>query len=213
MRGTVILLHGLLMRRPALLPMAWRLRKLGYRTGLFAYSSLWADPARAVDALAERLRALSPGPVHVLAHSLGGLVALEALRRHRDLPIGRVLCLGSPIAGSAAARGLQARGMGWISGRSGAFLRAGLDGLPPGIEVGMVAGSRPIGLGRLFGRFDGPHDGTVAVAETQLPGLAAHAVIHASHSGLIASAEAAALADRFFTSGGFGDDRPPAPPV
>jgi hypothetical protein len=68
----------------------------------------------------------------------------------------------------------------------------------------MIAGSRPLGLGRLFGRFEGPHDGTVAVAETRLPGLAAHALIRSSHSGLIVSPEAAELAARFLATGGFG---------
>jgi pimeloyl-ACP methyl ester carboxylesterase len=208
MRETVVLLHGLLMRRPALLPMAWRLRRRGFAPRLFGYSTLLADPEIAIEALARQLRALAPGPVHLLAHSLGGLIALETLRRHPEVPVGRVFCLGSPIAGSAAALGLQSRGWGWMPGRSGALLRAGVPALPAGFEVGMVAGSRPMGLGRLFGHFEGAHDGTVAVAETRLPGLAGHAVIHASHSGLILSREAADLAAAFFRDG-----RLPSPPV
>lgn len=213
MGETVVLLHGLLMRRPALLPMAWRLRRYGYAPRLFTYSSLFADPGVASDALAARLRALAPGPVHLLAHSLGGLVALETLHRHPGLPVGRVLCLGSPIAGSAAARGLRARGWPLVPGRSGPLLAAGIAALPAGVDVGMIAGMRAMGLGQFFGRFDGPSDGTVAVAETRLPGLAAHTVIEASHSGLIVSAVAAELAARFFATGAFGDGRPASPPV
>ena len=196
------------MRRPALLPMAWRLRRRGFVPRLFGYSTLRVDPAVAIEALAALLHAQGPGPVHLLAHSLGGLIALDALRRHPEVPVGRVFCLGSPIVGSAAALGLQSRGWGWMPGRSGALLRAGVPALPPGFEVGMVAGSRQVGLGRLFGHFEGAHDGTVAVAETRLPGLAAHAVIHASHSGLILSREAADLAAAFFRDG-----RLPSPPV
>lgn len=219
MGDTVLLLHGLLMRRPALVPMALRLRARGFAPRLFGYSTLLADPDIATAALAARLRALGPGPVHLLAHSLGGLVALETLRRHPGLPVGRVVCLGSPIAGSAAARGLEARGLGWIAGRSGALLRAGLPAVPEGVEVGMVAGTRRMGLGRFFGRFEGDSDGTVAVAETRLPGLAAHARIHASHSGLIVSREAADLSARFFRTGAFLEvagadgERGPMPPV
>jgi hypothetical protein len=86
----------------------------------------------------------------------------------------------------------------------------------------MVAGTRRMGLGRFFGQFEGDSDGTVAVAETRLPGLAAHALIHASHSGLIVSREAADLAARFFRTGAFvegfetpgaGGERRPMPPV
>ena len=210
---TVVLLHGLLMRRPALLPMAWRLRRRGFSPRLFTYSSLFADPEVATDALAARLRALAPGPVHLLAHSLGGLVALETLRRHPGLPVGRVLCLGSPIAGSAAARGLRARGWPFVPGRSGPLLAAGIAALPAGVDIGMIAGTRPVGLGKYFGRFDGPSDGTVAVAETRLPGLSAHVVIEASHSGLIVSPRAAELASTFFATGAFDGGRPASPPV
>ena len=213
MGETVVLLHGLLMRRPALLPMAWRLRRRGFVPRLFGYSTLRVDPAVAIEALAALLHAQGPAPVHVLAHSLGGLIALETLRRHTDLPVGRVLCLGSPIAGSAAARDLQARGWPLVPGRSGALLSAGVATLPAGVPVGMIAGSRPLGLGRFFGRFEGPSDGTVAVSETRLPGLAAHTVIPASHSGLIVSRVAAELAANFLATGAFPDGRAASPPV
>jgi hypothetical protein len=117
--------------------------------------------------------------------------------------VARVLCLGSPIAGSGAARGLAGKGLGFVSGRSGPLLQAGLPALPGEHDIGMIAGSRPMGLGRLFGHFQGEHDGTVAVAETQLPGLAAHTVIHSSHSGLIVSGQAAELSACFLATGRF----------
>ena len=203
MGEVVILLHGLMMRRPALVPMALRLRKRGFVPELFAYSTLWRDPEEAIAHLGQRLRAHGDQPVHVLAHSLGGLIALEALKRNPDLPKARIVCLGSPIAGSAAARGLVEHGAGFASGRSGALLRAGIGQLPPDRSVGMIAGSRSMGLGRFFGRFNEENDGTVAVGETRLPGLEAHVVIRASHSGLIVSAEAAELAARYLATGGF----------
>ena len=67
----------------------------------------------------------------------------------------------------------------------------------------MVAGRVPHGLGALFGQFDGEHDGTVAVAETRLPGLADHVVVDASHSGLLFSGAAAAQTLAFFQDGRF----------
>jgi pimeloyl-ACP methyl ester carboxylesterase len=192
-----------MMRRPALVPMAWRLRARGFQPLLFAYSTLWREPEEAIQSLAARLRALGGPPVHLLGHSLGGVIALETLRRFPDLPVARVLCLGSPIAGSGAARGLAGKGLGFVSGRSGPLLQAGLPALPGGHDIGMIAGSRPMGLGRLFGQFQDEHDGTVAVAETRLPGLAAHTILHASHSGLIVSGQAAELSARFLARGRF----------
>ncbi|KTF29418.1 Cob(I)alamin adenosyltransferase, partial [Xanthomonas vesicatoria] len=46
-------------------------------------------------------------------------------------------------------------------------------------------------------------DGTVALAETRLPGLRDHCVVQASHSGLLRSPEAATQALAFLRSGRF----------
>ena len=207
MSGKVLLLHGLLMRRPALLPLARRLRGLGYDARMFTYSSLWDHPQAAIVALRARLRELrGEGPVHLVAHSLGGLIAAAALDDDDcadALPPGRLVCLGSPIGGSAAARGLRKKRLGLVSGRSGGLLREGLPRLPPGREVGMIAGTRAFGLGQFFGRFKGDNDGTVAVAETRLPGLAAHVAIPCSHTGLVFSVPVSDLVDRFLRHGHF----------
>jgi hypothetical protein len=64
----------------------------------------------------------------------------------------------------------------------------------------------PHGLGALFAGFADDHDGTVAVDETRLPGLADHAVIDASHSGLLFSAAAAEQAGAFLREGRFRRD-------
>jgi pimeloyl-ACP methyl ester carboxylesterase len=199
----VLLLHGLLMRSPALLPLSWRLRKAGFAPEIFSYSTLWRSPGEAMERLAMRLYAMGPDPVHLVAHSLGGLVVLETLSRYQKLPPGRVVCLGSPIAGSSAARGLASKGLGAASGRAGALLRGGLVALPPGRQVGMLAGAKSMGLGKWFSSFDGHNDGTVMVWETRLPGLADHAVIPSSHTGLVFSEQAARLAADFLETGRF----------
>jgi pimeloyl-ACP methyl ester carboxylesterase len=199
----VLLLHGLMMRSPALLPLSRRLRKAGFATETFSYSTLWRSPGEAMERLAMRLYAMAPEPVHLVAHSLGGLVALETLSRYQKLPPGRVVCMGSPIAGSTAARGLAGKGLGLVSGRAGALLRGGLVALPPGRQVGMLAGTKSMGMGKWFSRFDGQNDGTVMVWETRLAGLSDHAVIESSHSGLVFSEQAARLAAGFLETGRF----------
>ena len=199
----VILLHGVWMRGFTLWPLARRLRAHGFRAEVFDYASLLHGPAPSVDRLAARLMVAGPGPVHLVGHSLGGLVALETVTHYAGLPPGRVLCLGSPLAGSSAARGLSRKHLSLALGRSGTLLRSGLHALPPGREVGVVAGSRAMGLGRWFGDFDGLNDGTVAVWETRLPGLADHRVVPASHTGLVFSREVAELAAGFLANGRF----------
>ena len=199
----MLLLHGLLMRSPALLPLSGRLRKRGYAPETFSYSTLWRGPGEAMERLAMRLYAMGPDPVHVVAHSLGGLIALETMSRYQKLPPGRVVCLGSPISGSSAARGLAGRGLGIMSGRSGALLRGGLGALPPARQVGMIAGGHSVGLGKFFSTFDAQNDGTVMVWETRMSGLSDHAVVHSSHTGLVFSEQVADLIAAFLEFGRF----------
>ncbi|MFR0656763.1 hypothetical protein SB719_19655, partial [Pantoea sp. SIMBA_079] len=92
---------------------------------------------------------------------------------HPETPVGRVVCMGTPVSGSrAAARLARLPLSGLYFGRSAEILLGGCATWPAGFEVGMIAGRIPRGLGALLARFDEPHDGTVAVSETRAPGLA-----------------------------------------
>ncbi len=198
----VLLLHGIWNAKAWLMPLAARLRAAGFETDVFGYPSVLGGPEVAVPRLIARLQGSEP--LALVGHSLGGLVALQALRLRPDLPVTRVVCLGTPLRGSGAARGLA--GHGWTAlalGRSAGLLQAGFDRWEGKARVGMIAGNVPHGLGRYFARFDGDSDGTVAVAETRLPGLSDHCVVACSHSGLVFSAEAARQAVHFLKHGGF----------
>jgi pimeloyl-ACP methyl ester carboxylesterase len=197
----VVLLHGLWMRG---LSMRWHAAKLaaaGFATECFDYASIFSEPASAAPRLAELL---SRGETHVVAHSLGGLLVLDTLQQRPGLPVRRLVCLGTPLCGSGVARDIGLRPWAPLTlGRSAALLQRGCRVLPPGIEVGMVAGDRPMGLGQWLGRVEGRHDGTVAVAETRPEGLRDHVVVRASHSGLLFSREAARQVAHFLDQGRF----------
>ncbi|WP_449447419.1 esterase/lipase family protein [Thermomonas brevis] len=198
----LLLVHGLHNTRWWLRPLAARLRREGFEPEPFGYASVFGGPERAIPALGERLRA---APVHgLVGHSLGGLIALEALRRSPEVAVPRVVCLGSPLRGSRSARNVTARM--WtrpLLGRSAALLQDGLPDWDGAAALGVIAGDVAQGLGRVFGRLDGVSDGTVALEETRLTGLADHCVVHCSHSGLVFSAEAAAQAACFLRDGRF----------
>ncbi len=200
----VLLVHGLLNAGWWLKPLAARLRAEGFAPRLFGYSSVLGGPERAIPRLAELLRR---EPVQaVVGHSLGGLVALEALRRAPDAPVRRVVCLGSPLCGSGTARRLAAHPLTRpILGRSAGMLQTGLCRWDGPQQVGVVAGDVARGLGRLFSRFPGASDGTVGLDETRLPGVADHCVVHNSHTGLVLSRDAARQAAHFLRHGRFAD--------
>lgn len=203
MAEPVILLHGVWMRSPALLMLSSRLKARGFMPIRIDYASLFRSPAKSMEKLAMRLYGLGNGPVHLVGHSLGGLMAVETLNQYQKLPPGRVVCLGSPLAGSATARLLHQKHLGFMTGKSGPLLRGGLMHVPEGREVGMIAGAKGRGLGQVIRKFDGLHDGTVAVWETRIPGLCEHLVVPVSHTGLVFSKAVADYTANFLEHGRF----------
>lgn len=200
----VIVLHGIWMRGIAMLPLARRLRAEGFTVDTPDYPSVvgsWADSAAR---LAADWREHAGRTVHVVGHSLGGMLALHVAANHDDLPEGRIVCLGSPLKGSSAAsrmRGLP--GGHWLMGQSASILHDGLAPWQGQRPVGVIAGSTPIGLGSVLGVLKSPHDGTVSVEETRLEGIDAHCVVPFTHSGLAFSSDVAEMAAGFLRNGRF----------
>ena len=188
----VILLHGLWMRGFTLTMLRHRLERAGYSVESFDYASVTGAPEAGVDRLLRRAGLRKNGKIHFVGHSLGGLVALRALQREPHLIAGNVVCLGSPLRGSAVARGIaRLPGGAFVIGKSIAVLREGMERWDGDQPVGSIAGRLPLGLGIAVGSLSSPHDGTVSVAETELPGLTDHCIVPATHTGLLFSEDAA----------------------
>ena len=198
----IILLHGLWMRGLALTALRHRFESAKFEVDSFSYLSVTAPLQETLDGLRARMRDID-APVHIVGHSLGGLLGLMACHGQTDLPPGRIVCLGSPLIGSGAAHQLAEWGGAWLLGHNRDVLEHGIRTWDGAREVGVVAGSTPLGLGAMFGQFEGDHDGTVSVAETRLPGIRDHCVVPASHTGLLFSNEAAAQAENFLRHGHF----------
>lgn len=201
--ANVLLVHGLWMRSIAMRWLATRLRSQDFAPHRFGYYSLLQD----TDAVVARMAAefLTRPGMHVVAHSLGGLLALRAAEMAGVATLGRVVCLGSPLGGSHAASSIVARlpAGATLVGHNRGLLQAGIGQVAPGLQVGAVAGCVPRGLGGMVARFRCAHDGTVAVDETRVPGLADHVVVRASHSGLIFSDAALRQVVHFLRHGRF----------
>lgn len=159
----------------------------------------------AADALAARLRSLG-GTAHVVAHSLGGIVTCEAYARHPDLPDGRVVLMGSPVRGSRTARAVASH---WYGPAALGPLALGELARERDVawklarEIGVIAGSLPIGIGRAFSELPQPNDGTVCVDETELPGATERLVLDTTHTGMLLSREVAEATVAFLRDGRF----------
>lgn len=175
---TVALIHGLGRSPVAMLPLAWTLRRAGYRTVNLGYVAARRPLAATAARIGERLdraRAEHPGePFHLVTHSLGGILARTWLGR--VAPAGsRLVQLAPPNQGARLAERLK--GLGVARALLGqALVDLGHDEhgkarypLPPvANEVGVVAGGT--GADKGYGAWlEGDNDGVVRVAETWLP--------------------------------------------
>ena len=205
--GEVILAHGLWEPGLAMQLLAARLECAGFRCRSFAYMGR----AKPLAAHAERLARLAraAGPLHFVGHSLGGLVVLEALQSNPSIAAGRVVLLGTPASGCIAGRRLARHAAGrWLLGESEKLWREGRAARWSRPEpLGVIAGTTPIGLGRITGRLPGPNDGVVCVEETAIAGMAERAVHRVSHSGMLVSSRVADDVAAFLAHGRFSAPR------
>jgi len=182
-----------------------RLEGAGFSVQLFDYASVFRGPDVSIDRLIELMRVVQDRKVHFVGHSLGGWIALQALQRVPDLTQGRVVCLGVPLRGSAVARSVaRLPGGPFVIGKHLDILCKGIERWEGTQSIGGVAGRLPVGFGVAVGALGSPHDGTVSVAETEVPGLTDHIVVPATHSGLLFSQEAADQTIAFLRGARFG---------
>ena len=208
LRAAVVYVHGLWMQGVEGAPLVRRLRReRGFAVTTFHYRSMQQSAEEIAAELHALIETLQAPRVHLLGHSLGGAIILRCLARYPMRQPGRVVLLGSPVLGSRCALSLAR--FAWGRRLIG---RAVIDELlqPAGHrwdssrELGIIAGTWPLGLGRLLIRFDGPNDGTVAVSETRLAGATANIELPLTHTGLLWSRRAAREAGSFLAHGCFG---------
>jgi pimeloyl-ACP methyl ester carboxylesterase len=200
----VVLVHGLWMSGWVLAILSARVQRCGYQPRTFSYPSVGADLGSNAISLARFAGSLAAPRIHFIGHSMGGLVILKMLETHPKLRSGRTVLLGTPYGGIQSAEALSRTSLGRrIVGRSlMEWLRGSRTELE-GHELGVVAGSRKIGVGRLLTRLSGPNDGVVLEAEARVPGMADFISLRVSHSEMLWSREVARQACAFLQTGHF----------
>jgi len=202
----VVVVHGLWMPGSEAYLLRERLLVAGFSPAQFRYRTIADDLDSSAARLAEFVATMPGERVHLVGHSLGGLVMLKMLERYGPMRVGRLVCLGSPLCGSAAGENLaRLPGGRWLLGKAMAQCIAEAPGRhwDGPLELGIIAGDLAVGLGRVLGRLPVPHDGTVGVAETQLPGATDHLVLPVSHFAMLFSAAVAWQTAEFLRTGRF----------
>ncbi len=188
-----------------MVPLGWHLSRCGFDVVRFSYSSIKYRLEQNADRLAKLCREQGTAPLHLVGHSLGGLLILAALERNRDLKAQRVVLIGSPYAGITAAVGLarSVTGARMLGRTLNDWMRIPRPAVPGGVELGVIAGDVPFGLGRLVADLPKPNDGVVCVEETHVPGAKESIVLRINHTGMLVSPVVARAACAFLRNGSF----------
>ena len=202
----VVVVHGLWMGRWATTWLSRRLAATGLRVFRFGYAPMRDALDRNAAALGHFVAKLDAPHVDWVGHSLGGILILRALAGGGFAGDGRVVMLGSPLRGSFAADRLARFDAGRVL--LGHSVRDWLAAPAPSWtvrnELGIIAGTAGIGLGRLVAPdLPQPHDGAVSVDETRISGAREFLALPVSHSGMLISAKVARRTANFLHSGTF----------
>ena len=207
----IICLHGIWMPGAELIFLKHRLQtQHSYKCEMFTYPSVNGTLDENAQLLADFVLAQNLDEVHLIGHSLGGVLALRMLAMHPEIPVARVICLGSPLCGSRAATVLRANDLGKIIlGKTiseGVVQKSASEWateVTKQHDVGVIAGTISLGIGRIVTNFADENDGTVAVEETRLPGAKDHICLPVNHTGLVMSKDVVDQAANFLRRGEF----------
>ena len=84
----------------------YQLKKAGFIVHNISYQSVLKTPAKNAVILHQKILKLNLDKLHIVAHSLGGIVAAHLLAKFDDIPQGNIVMLGVPINGSWFAQKL-----------------------------------------------------------------------------------------------------------
>lgn len=186
-REAVVFVHGIWFGGVFLWPLRRAMARRGYRCRQFYYYPVFNDYRRVSKQLKVFLQEIDADTVHFVCHSLGGLLLLNYLNIYQEPRLGRSVFLGVPARGSYAARALARFRWGRrLLGHAADYgLLAGAPPWPQAAELGVIAGTVPLGIGRVFPGLPSPKDGTVSVAETRIDNAREQLCLPVSHTSML----------------------------
>jgi triacylglycerol lipase len=208
----VVLLHGLWRTELSMMAVEWELGDAGYTVANVTYPSLLYPieelAEMAVEAGIDECHEQGLTRIHFVTHSLGGILVRQYLDTHDIEGLGRVVMMGPPNQGSQLADYVHSLPLlRPLEPEAIAQLTTGEESVPRQLgpvefELGVIAGNvnrRP----PLPGIPDEASDGTVAVAETMVPGMVDFVELPASHTFMMWNPDVLAQVLFFLENGRF----------
>jgi pimeloyl-ACP methyl ester carboxylesterase len=218
-RAAVICVHGAVVNGEEMFPLRHRLRQLGYEVRQFKYQSMLKGMDPNVARLRKFIGETEGGTVHVIGHSMGGILARHAFEQSPDPRPGRLIAIGSPFLDCWVGRRISRfhAGLGhYLVGRTVYdHISHPNDPVWRGArDFGVVAGTYPFGIGAVFRSHPRPSDGVVLWDETRMEGIRDHVTFRLNHFGMLFSKRCCAQIARFLATGAFAHPAPaPARPA
>src|SRR5476649_2276800 len=208
-RATVVFVHGAIVRGWEMALLRRRLRRLGYRVRQFRYRSMMKGLDDNARRLGEFLRETEGDTLHVIGHSMGGVLVRQVFEQNPDPRPGRLIAIGSPLLDCWVGRRfcrVHSRIGRWMVGRTVAdHIARPSDRVWRGArDFGVLAGTYRFGIGAIFKSLPRPSDGVVLLDETRLQGVQAHTTFRLNHFGMLFSTRCCAQVARFLATGAFG---------
>jgi len=213
-KPTVVFLHGLARSHRSLFALQRTVERAGYPTWARSYPSRRLDLAALAEWLAQAIGDdLGERPLFGVTHSLGGVVVRHLADR---LDWRGVVMLAPPNQGSRVAAAFKDNPVfRWYFGPAGQQIERGEGWPAPPSPFGVIAGTTSLSPAAPPGWLtralrllppDEPSDGTVAVSETRLAGMADFACVEASHAWIMNHPRVPALVLGFLEQGRFPRD-------
>lgn len=202
-KPAVVLVHGLWMPGWDMYLLAKRLEGCGFRVYRFTYRSVRHGLRENAFRLNHFLTSVTGGTVHLVGHSLGGLVIRRLFLDYPKQRPGRIVTLGTPHRPCRIALRLSGPLGRRLLGRSHPALTEPLPAWRGDRPLGSIAGRLPLGFGRLLRCLPEPNDGTVAVDETIVPGITERIILPVSHMGMLVAPGVAREVCAFLNTGHF----------
>ena len=201
----VLLLHGAWMNRWVMSYLALGLKRNGFAVQTLTYRTRGEEFDVHLSRVQAKIQSIEADRVHLVGHSLGGLIVLRYLQRRPHAQIGRVVLLAAPVAGCRAASRLSSKPVGaLLMGKSASIWRQPVDTkLDPSIELGCIAGTGKLGLGRLVTRLPVPNDGVVCPEEVRVPGTRDYLELPLGHTVMLFSPIVVRQISAFLKRGAF----------
>lgn len=186
----VILLHGLARTSASMNEMQRTLIEAGFVVSKIDYPSrvnpieVLAGPA--IERGLKECQDQTEGKVHVVTHSMGGILFRQYVSENGTDAFARTVMLAPPNKGSEAVDALRdVPGFEWLNGPAGLQMGTDKNSVPLQLgpatsDVAVVAGTFSINI-VLSTYLPDPDDGKVSVESTRLEGMCAHLQVDVSH--------------------------------